>query len=198
MAVLVEGGLVLVALVLAGLLGVRLAEQMPSDGRTLGIALARGGVVAVIMVVVFYAVYHLPFAEFRRLREQVESLVEQLFHQAHVPQLALVAILAGIGEELLFRGVIQTLLIGWTSTATGAILAGLLFGLAHALSRLYFVLATLVGLLLGWITLEYSDLVAPMTAHALYDFVALAYLTRRQVLRRPREENSPPSGRDRA
>jgi GDP-D-mannose dehydratase len=44
----------------------------------------------------------------------------------------------------------------------------------------------------------YEDLVAPMTAHALYDFVALAYLTRRQVVRRPREENSPPSGRDRA
>jgi membrane protease YdiL (CAAX protease family) len=183
MAVLVEGGLVLVAIVLASLFRVRLDEQMPKDWQAFLVAFLRGVAVAIAMLVVFFAIYRLPFAEFRSLREQVEWLVQQLFPQGQFAQLALVALLAGIGEELLFRGVLQTLLVGWTSPVVGLFLAGLLFGLAHALSRLYFVLATLVGLLLGWITLEYNDLVAPITAHALYDFAALAYLTRQNKLR---------------
>jgi membrane protease YdiL (CAAX protease family) len=178
MAVLVEGGLVLVSLVLASLFGIRLVEQLPTDWQSFSIAFARGVAVAAVMLVVFFVVYRLPFAEFRRLREQVEWLVLQLFPRGNLAQFALVALLAGIGEELLFRGVIQTLLIRWTSPMTGLIIGSLLFGLAHSLSRLYFVLAFIIGLLMGWLTLHYTDLTAPIVAHAVYDFVALAYLAK--------------------
>jgi membrane protease YdiL (CAAX protease family) len=61
---------------------------------------------------------------------------------------------------------------------TGLVIGSLLFGLAHSLSRLYFVLATIIGLLMGWLTLHYNDLTAPIVAHAVYDFVALAYLAK--------------------
>jgi membrane protease YdiL (CAAX protease family) len=47
------------------------------------------------------------------------------------------------------------------------------------LSKLYFFLATAIGLCFGALVLQYNDLVAPMVAHSLYDFFALAYLSRR-------------------
>ena len=178
MAVLVEGGLVLLAIALAWLFGISLAEQLPADGPTFAQAMGRGLLAAAAMLAVFFGLYHLPFAEFRRLREQVEWLVSELFPAGNPAQFALVALLAGIGEELLFRGVLQTLLSGWTSPTVGLVLASLLFGLAHTVSRLYFILATLIGLLLGGLTMQFNDLAAPIIAHAVYDLVALAYLAR--------------------
>ncbi|MEO7402767.1 MAG: CPBP family intramembrane glutamic endopeptidase, partial [Burkholderiales bacterium] len=90
----------------------------------------------------------------------------------------MVAALAGIGEELLFRGVIQTKLGDWMTPLIGLCLTSFLFGLAHALSKLYFAFAIIVGAFLGWLSLHYHDLVAPMVAHGLYDFVALVYLSK--------------------
>jgi membrane protease YdiL (CAAX protease family) len=63
----------------------------------------------------------------------------------------------------------------------GLVITSLLFGLAHALSKLYFLFAVAVGAFLGW--LAFRDLVAPMVAHGLYDFLALVYLSRRATLR---------------
>jgi rhodanese-related sulfurtransferase len=63
----------------------------------------------------------------------------------------------------------------------------LLAGLLHSLSRLYLVLATLVGAYFGALTWWYHDLIAPMVAHGLYDFVALVYLTRNRTRQPPKE-----------
>ena len=52
------------------------------------------------------------------------------------------------------------------------------FGALHAASRTYFLLATLVGLYLGWLALAFDDLVAPIVVHAVYDFAALITLQR--------------------
>ena len=108
---------------------------------------------------------------------QVEWLIQEMFPTASVAQLAMVALLAGVGEELLFRGVLQTKLITWTTPLIGLALASFFFGLAHALSKMYFAFAVAVGAFLGWLALYNHDLIAPMVAHALYDFVALLYLT---------------------
>ena len=54
-------------------------------------------------------------------------------------------------------------------------LVSLLFGLAHAMTTSYFVIASLVGAYLGWLAMTYADLIAPIIAHALYDFVAILY-----------------------
>ena len=58
------------------------------------------------------------------------------------------------------------------------VVVGLLFGLAHSLSVTYFVLATLIGCYFGWLMEAYDDLVAPIVAHAVYDFVAIAFIRR--------------------
>jgi membrane protease YdiL (CAAX protease family) len=181
--VLVEGGLVLLAMLLAWLFRVSLAEQLPADGAAFVAALGRGLLGALVMLILFFGLYHAPQNEFRRLRGQVEWLVNELFPAGNVGQFALVSALAGVGEELLFRGVIQTAIAGWTTPVAGLAITSLLFGLAHSLSRLYFLLATMIGFFLGWIAMQTNDLLGPIVAHGAYDFVALIYLARKRESR---------------
>ncbi len=178
MAVLVEGGLALAAVVLAWLFKVSLREQFATIGTPLVAAIARGLLATLPMLMVFWYLVNSQWRPFRQLREQVGWLVREMFPSASVPQFALVAALAGVGEELLFRGVLQTKLGEWTTPLVGLLLASFVFGMAHALSKLYFAFAVAVGAFLGWLALHYHDLIAPMVAHGLYDFVALVYLSR--------------------
>jgi membrane protease YdiL (CAAX protease family) len=111
-----------------------------------------------------------------RLVRLVEDRAGPLFAGSSVASVALVAALAGLGEEALFRGVVQTALLerlpAWAAVAATAAL----FGLAHFLSLSYALLASLVGAYLGWLHLATGNLLAPILAHALYDFVALRLL----------------------
>jgi membrane protease YdiL (CAAX protease family) len=177
-AVVVEGGLALVAAGLAWMFRVPLREQFPPLGQPLVAALVRGLVATVPMLVVFWCLLNLKWAPLRELRHQVEWLIREIFPTGSIPQFAMVALLAGVGEELLFRGVLQTKLGYWTTPAIGLVSASLLFGLAHALSKTYFAFAVAVGAYLGWLANYYHDLTAPIVAHALYDFLALIYLWR--------------------
>jgi membrane protease YdiL (CAAX protease family) len=51
-----------------------------------------------------------------------------------------------------------------------------LFGLLHPITPTYAVLAALMGAYLGGVWLASGNLLVPIVAHALYDFIALAYL----------------------
>ncbi len=60
----------------------------------------------------------------------------------------------------------------------GLISSSLLFGLAHAVTPLYAILATLISLYLG-LSMEYGDsrnLLIPMIIHAFYDFLVFKML----------------------
>jgi membrane protease YdiL (CAAX protease family) len=110
------------------------------------------------------------------LRNQVEQLVGELFRGVSWLGLAAVAIAAGVGEELLFRGALQPLAERWWGAAAGLAVTSLLFGAVHAVTWTYFLFATAVGVYLGWLAQQYDDLVAPMAVHAAYDFAALLVL----------------------
>jgi CAAX protease family protein len=118
----------------------------------------------------------------RPLRNLVDLVVGQLgpaLERRSAFQLALLALLAGVGEEVLFRGVLQAGLAREFSNGWALALASATFGLAHFASPAYAVLAGMVGLYLGgWFLLQ-GNLLVPIVAHSLYDFVALAYLVRR-------------------
>lgn len=178
MAVVIEGGLGLLAAAAAWLFRVPLHEQIPAFGAPLGWAVLRGLGVTVPMLAVFWWIATSNWPTLVELRQQVQRLIGELFPTAGYGQLALVAALAGVGEELLFRGVLQTIFGWWTTPVIGLVLGALVFGLLHALSRVYFLFATGIGLCFGWMTWYYDDLVGPMVAHSVYDFVALVYLSR--------------------
>jgi uncharacterized protein len=94
-------------------------------------------------------------------------------------QLGLLAALAGVAEEVLFRGVVQTALYRVLEEPVAILVAGAIFGLAHFVSSTYALLAALVGVYLGAVFLLSGNLLAPILAHALYDFVALIALDSR-------------------
>jgi hypothetical protein len=141
-------------------------------------AIARGLVACAPMVLCLVVISHSTWRPLVELRRQVEILVRELFGDSSWFELALICLAAGLGEELLFRGALQPWLARWTSPAFAILAVGLLFGLVHSLSVTYFVAATLIGCYFGWLTEAYDDLVAPIVAHAVYDFVALLFIRR--------------------
>jgi membrane protease YdiL (CAAX protease family) len=137
------------------------------------------GLVATLpMVIALFAMRHAKSGPLGRLNHVVDTLVAPLFGTCSVIQLFLISTVAGIGEELLFRGVVQPLLAAWLGTVAGVIIASTIFGLLHAVTPTYAILATAVGIYLGGLALVTGNLLGPIIAHSLYDFIALVYLTR--------------------
>ena len=118
------------------------------------------------------------FAPVVRLVRLVDERVRPLFEGCSLPELALVAALAGVGEEAFFRGVLQSTLADHVPGWMALIATAALFGLAHFLTREYAVVAGIVGLYLGLVFLLSGNLLVPMLAHGLYDLVALSVLAR--------------------
>lgn len=124
-----------------------------------------------------------PDGPWRSLTRLVDEMLVPLFQGWRWYELTLVAVLAGLGEEMLFRGVIQEVIQRLAGQGPlAAIIAigagGVLFGLAHSVSLAYAVFAGLIGIYLGALFVLVGDLTAPIVAHAAYDFVALVYLSR--------------------
>jgi len=83
---------------------------------------------------------------------------------------ALIALLSGFSEELFFRGVLLP--------EIGLVASSLLFGLLHALNPVYAMWAAITGAVFGVLAIHGETLVAPMLAHATYNFGALLALRR--------------------
>ena len=115
---------------------------------------------------------------FSRLRLEMEEKVRPLFVNSPIIDLALIALFAGVGEELLFRGWMQGILITKINTSTGILLTSLIFGILHYISKEYAIYAFIVGIYLGLIYQVSGNLYIVMAIHAVYDFIALVYLVR--------------------
>lgn len=179
LGVFFEWGLGIVALALAWLFGVRLGDQLGRDAHSILIAIARGVLATLPMLVIYGLLIRSRWPPLRRLRRQVQQLVRHIIHNASLLDIAALSLFAGVGEELLFRGVIQSLAIRWTTPEIGLVFASVIFGAAHAISKTYFILATLVGAYLGWLAIYFGELITPITAHALYDFFVLWCISRK-------------------
>ena len=101
-------------------------------------------------------------------------------HRYHWTDLFMLAAIAGISEEILFRGVIQPWMEDAWGMTLGLLGSNIVFGLVHAVTPLYAALAALVGLYLG-LALDYGgerNLLTPVVIHSLYDFLAFMVLMR--------------------
>ena len=105
----------------------------------------------------------------------------------------IIALLAGLGEEALFRGVLQTSLAGTMNVWLAVCLIGALFGLVHYVSTTYAIYAGLVGVYLGVLHILTGNLLVPILIHAVYDFVALTYLVHFRSLPTPSSSEEQPS-----
>ncbi|GAB6167177.1 CPBP family intramembrane metalloprotease [Thermostilla marina] len=146
------------------------------------------GTVATIPMIGFLVLsVHVPWRVFVELRETIEEVLVPPFRKMSIMQLAILATAAGWGEELLFRGLLQGFVAdrweGSTGIVMGIVVANLLFACAHPVSKTYMAVTGGLGVYLSLLWLWSGDLAAPITAHAVYDLLALLYLLR--ISRRP-------------
>ena len=117
----------------------------------------------------------------RKIIQMMDEAVLPLFKDFTIFQIALLSIAAGISEEVLFRGVIQGGLQSASGLPIAVAISALLFGVCHALTKFYFILATLMGVYFSLVWMSTSQLLSPMIAHALYDFIVLVWYLRLRV-----------------
>jgi len=120
-------------------------------------------------------------SNWRPVRQLVALVVERLgamLAGQSVAGLAALATVAGVSEEVLFRGVVQPGLARSMPAGLALLGTSLLFGLVHFASRSYAILATIMGLYLGILFQLTGNLLAPIVAHAAYDFAALLWVSR--------------------
>lgn len=104
-----------------------------------------------------------------------ERHLKELLSGAGPSHILALSLAAGVGEELLFRGWLQSwleqFLQDWGSPGAYAAIgiAAIFFGLAHPLSKGYIVLATVLGFALGLSFYWSKNLFIPIVAHAIYD-----------------------------
>ena len=174
LAVLFEGGLAVLACFVGWLVDIPPWEKLAWDLRD--VALGFAACLPMLALLVLCVV--VPWRPIARIREFVDKIVRPLFRECTLLDLALISLLAGLGEELLFRGLVQEGLAGWLGSWPALAAASVLFGLMHPITPAYAILATVAGAYLGWTYLVSGNLLVPIIAHAVYDFTALVYLLR--------------------
>jgi membrane protease YdiL (CAAX protease family) len=114
------------------------------------------------------------------MRDLQRTVFEPLFAPLSTAELVAISALAGIGEEILFRGAVQAT-FGWA-------IASIAFGVCHlGLSARGWVLgvwAALAGAVLAGLAIATDGLFAPIVAHAGYDLAAFLWIRRQARTRR--------------
>lgn len=166
----------LAAVGLSLLLGVSLGERFSFSAND-----ALVGVIATLPLVVFLWFFsNSSLPSLARFRDSQIAFFANIGFAFTPFRIALMAFGAGVSEELLFRGVFQTWLSGFSPVLVAVVLSNIVFGLLHMRTILYAVIAGIVGAYLGVIYLVTDNLLTPIVTHMLYDAVALEY-TRRAV-----------------
>jgi membrane protease YdiL (CAAX protease family) len=168
-ALLTQGGLVALAWWAARVLALR--PQWGSPGRDIVIGLAA----AIVLALINYLLLTRAPANWvvNGVRAVYRQTIVPLFGGLHPAGVVLIGAAAGIGEEWLFRGIVQPL--------AGLIATSVLFGIAHIGGRRmlpFGVWAMAMGLVMGALAIVTGGLTAPIVAHGVYDMLALEYIRR--------------------
>lgn len=184
---MVELGLGLVAIVAGWIIGFDPRSLVPDwrDWYSIGEGLVVGCVAGVVLVFVMLILALVPLRSIQSLNEHAERQLRLLLSGLSVAQLIAVSLAAGVGEELLFRGLVMQWLIGDMQSCTtqslifGIIVSALVFGLAHPMSIAYVIFAFFMGLAMGVLHWYFQNLLVPIVAHWVYDAIMMVWLVNR-------------------
>ncbi|MEP3051328.1 MAG: CPBP family intramembrane glutamic endopeptidase [Erythrobacter sp.] len=149
-----------------------LTEFVTVDVRQIAIGLGLGfGMIAVAFVV---------FQYLTNLSEKLVRLQAKNFafleKQLPLPAIVFISICAGVGEEAIFRGGLQTILSDFTPLPVAIILSSIVFALIHFAKPVVAFLILLIGVIFGIFYVWTGSLLAVMIGHAVYDVYALWFL----------------------
>lgn len=174
LSILVEGGLILFAYPLGWLLAIHPLTNFHPNWHDSYIGL----LATLPLLPIFLIMIHGSIPFLGKLKSISKDTIRPMMRRCTIPDLIGISMLAGVGEEMIFRGVLQTWLAQDSPTWVAILAASISFGMMHSMSRSYFVLATLVGAYLGFLFVWTGNLITPILVHFLYDSFALYYLTR--------------------
>ncbi len=169
-----EAVLAVVGLVVGRWIGTPILEDARVDLPSGALALAA----TLPLVALLFWSMRTELAFFARLRKLVRETLVSLFASCSLPELLLISIMAGIGEEVFFRGFLQGSLARVVNPWIALALVSALFGLAHYVSLSYAITTGLLGVYMGALLLLTGNLFVAMAVHALFDFAALASISR--------------------
>jgi hypothetical protein len=167
LALLTEGGAFVIAVSVAGWLDIALfpLTKEPLGDLLIGIAAALPPFL-LFLFSISKAAEKVPLLGSLRKKMLIE--IRTIFSSCTFIDLLIISLLAGIGEEFLFRGIIQAKL--------GIVAASIIFGLFHAVSPAYVIAATIMGFYIGAAYQMSGGLLVPVQIHFVYDLAALVYL----------------------
>jgi uncharacterized protein len=175
MAALFEGVLVVVALAVGWWVGINPFETL----RWRWDAVAWGIAGAVPLFGAVLLMERFPVGPLRPIRRFLVEALGPSLDSCRWHDLLFLAVMAGVCEEMLFRGVLQPWFEQW-GRAAGLAGSNVLFGLAHMVTPTYAVLAGLTGVYLGLLLDAPAErnLLTPIVTHAVYDFFAFLLVLR--------------------
>jgi len=171
-----EGGLAGLALLLGWITDVQPLASMQLTAAAIG-----AGIVGTTpLFLLFLLFFRYPVGALQPIKRTLIDILGPLLSACRPHELLLLATLAGLSEEMLFRGFLQSWIELKAGTAAGLLGSNLLFGLAHMVTPLYALLAGLVGIYLGLLfdVGEQRNLLTPVIIHALYDYLAFLVVVR--------------------
>ncbi|MEE2640615.1 MAG: CPBP family intramembrane glutamic endopeptidase [Planctomycetota bacterium] len=186
MGLLVEGGLVILAVVIGGLGFCDPHQSLMDLGwqTVLFPALSWGILGTLPMLLLLWALLKSEWRICRRMRETVDEKLVPLFGDCSLSELAILSCMAGLGEELFFRWCLQGGVTDWWGGAAGPwigmVVVGVIFGFCHFINLNYAFWISWVGIYLGGLMVLSGTYLAPVISHAAYDFIALWILAGRQ------------------
>jgi CAAX protease family protein len=173
-AVFFEGGLAPLSLFLGWWLGHNPLQEFTWSLRD-GLL---GALAALPLIALFLAILRWPIGPLKTIKRFCEDEFVPLLAGSSWSDMALIALSAGVGEEMLFRGVLQSSFVTWFGLGLGLVLASILFGLLHPISLPYIFVTIMLGFYLGEFFLLAGNLLTVMVTHSVYDFALMAYLLR--------------------
>jgi len=187
----IYAGMIVVAAVLARAFGCPPLFRLPPTSDLLWASLAAAVVLALTVVEAGKRLEHVPW--YRKMAEYLRLVLtspELLGPKLDGEKAFVVAVYSSFGEEALFRGFVQPLIMQKLAAAMGAdgfvpaalaiVITSLVFGLLHFPMvkelRPWTVFALVAGLLFGGLAAWSQSLLAPVVAHLLINWLNLRRL----------------------
>lgn len=175
-ACIFEAALLPLAIALSWLMGVDPFKDLSFSE----LAVFYGLVGTLPLILLFYGLQNSNARAISSARDLVMNNLVSRLHKRQWADLLILSTIAGVAEEVLFRGTLQPWLELTCGGVGGLLLSSLIFGLLHAVTLLYALIAVLVSIYLG-LALDYGDtrnLLIPIIIHSCYDFIAFLAMVR--------------------
>ncbi len=172
---LFEGGLLAVAFLAGWFLDCSPTATLTWSMNDFGL-----GLLATVPMLLFLAICVLSrSAAMIKIRTFQRDTIGPLLNECRWYDIVLLALLAGVCEEALFRGFLFLWLVRFNSVLA-VLISNLAFGAAHAVTAMYGILAAFMGLYLTALLAvdPTPNLLIPMTAHTVYDIAAFGMVIR--------------------